>query len=165
MRSVRCRGAQAAFRASRRRPNTAAAAAPNSRITGGAGTSWPPLELLVVPPVELEPVLEDEELVDELPDPPDDVELVVLTPPVELEVEPPEDEDELLEVELLPEEELLEPPEVAPLDVAPLEVAPPEVELLPDEDEEELEPPLEVEDDDPPDEPPLVVECPPLVVE
>jgi len=37
--------AQAVLRANRRRPTTVAAAAPNSSNIGGAGTSWPPVEV------------------------------------------------------------------------------------------------------------------------
>ena len=121
----------------RRRENTAAAPAPNSRIIGGAGTSVPPLEEVLpdVPPevellvlVELEPLVELLLLV-EL-----DV-LEVMLPEVELELE--------VLVETLPDE----------LDV---EVT------LPDEVEVE-EPPVEVDVDEPPvevdvDEPPLDVE-------
>ena len=75
--------------AARRRANRPAAAAPNSNTIGGAGTSWPPLELLVEPPLE-EELEEDDELLDEeLLDPED--------------VLPPKLEDEPLDPEL-PEE-------------------------------------------------------------
>jgi hypothetical protein len=82
--------------ASRLRATSAAAAAPNSRTIGGAGTGVPPVELPVEPPLLLE--LDDvlllvDEDVDELDDPPklDD-------PPVA----PEEVLDEPLEPELPP---------------------------------------------------------------
>lgn len=58
---------QAAFLAWRRRLKTPAAAAPNSSIIGGAGTSVPPVEVLVLEPPELvddEVLVEVEELVE-----------------------------------------------------------------------------------------------------
>jgi len=51
----------AAFFPSRRRPASVAAAAPNRRSIGGAGTSWPP-ELELVPPELEEDELDDDEL-------------------------------------------------------------------------------------------------------
>ena len=84
------------MRASRRRATRVAAAAPNSRIIGGAGTGVPPVELDEEPPLD-EALLELAE---------DEAELLLALDPVLLEVEV-----------LLPK--LLEPP-VAPLDVEPL---------------------------------------------
>jgi hypothetical protein len=106
---------------SRLRATRVAAAAPNSRIIGGAGTWVPPVEL-DEPPLdeELELELDELELLDEeeleplvLPDPPK-----LLDPPVAPElvevllVEPPV-APELVEVDELwwpPEELELEPP-------------------------------------------------------
>ena len=83
----------------RRRANNAAAAAPNSKTIGGAGTSVPPFDPPVLPPEleedELELLLEELEL-EELPEEPVDV---LLPPKLE---EPPVAPDELL-VELPPE--------------------------------------------------------------
>ena len=89
----------------RRRANTAAAPAPNRISIGGAGTSWPPVLVLVLPvdPVlPVEPVLED--VLDEVE------ELVLLD--VEVEDDP------------------VDPPEVAPLDVEVDDDPPVEEELL-----------------------------------
>ena len=86
------------------RPNTTAAAAPNSHTIGGAGTGVPllPCEL---EPVELDELLELEELLDDEDEDELDDEVLVLTLP-EDELDP----EELLELEelLLPED----PPEV-----------------------------------------------------
>lgn len=141
-----------------RRATRAAAAAPKSRIIGGAGTSVPPLllededELLdeVLDEVEDEVDVEDEVLLDPpkldeltLPDDVDTPPVDVLTPPVDVETPPlveldveveeiPPDEVELLEVELTPPVEVLDPP----LDV----------ELLVDPPLVDVDPPLVVEE-------------------
>ena len=108
---------------SRLRATRVAAAAPNSRIIGGAGT-W-------VPPVELdEPPLEDELELDELElELLDEEELEPLVLP-----EPPKLLDPPVAPELV-EDELVEPP------VAPELVEVDEVELWWPPDELELEPP------------------------
>lgn len=94
----------------RLRATRVAAAAPNSRIIGGAGTGVPPLELLDEPPDEELELLLDELLLEE-----EELE------PLLLPVEP-----KLLEPVLAPE--LVEVEEVeAPEEVE--EVAPEEVEL------------------------------------
>ena len=85
---------QAVFLARRRRLNTPAAAAPNSSSIGGAGTSVPPVEVLVLEPPELvdDEVLlkvEPEELV-EL----DEVTLPEVDELVELDEETLPDEDD-----------------------------------------------------------------------
>jgi hypothetical protein len=86
--------------ARRRRLNTASAAAPNSKVIGGAGTSVPVVELLVLVPVvllvlELVLVLDEVELLVEV----DDDVLVVMLPELlvddELLLEPEELLDEL----------------------------------------------------------------------
>ena len=159
--------------ARRRRATRVAAAAPKSRIIGGAGTGTPPVEVEVEPPLdveveeaelaldaELELVLDEVEvlvapkLLDEIS--PLDVEVEL--PPVEVEVElPPVDEvDETLplEVELPPVDEV---DETLPLDVeldTPLEV-----ETLPLEVETPLEVELEV---DPPEVETVIVVLPPV---
>ena len=84
--------------AKRRRATSATAAAPNSRTIGGAGTS--------VPPVLLEPPLDDELLDDALLDDVEEDELPVL-PKLD---DPPEDEE-------LPDEELLEEPLLPPVEL------------------------------------------------
>lgn len=163
---------------SRRRPTSVAAAAPNSSSIGGPGTSVPP-ELVVLVDVMSVPLLDDEELVeveldvDELVelDDEDPVEVEVAPPVVEVEVEvaPPEVDVEVeveLELELELELEVdveveveveVEPPPVDEVE-PPVEVDPPPVEVV--------EPPVEV--DAPPVEvevaPPLVVEEPPVEV-
>lgn len=107
---------QSAFFASLRRPITAAAAAPNKSSIGGAGTSLPLLdEVVVEPPVEDEVELEVDELVD------DEVEELVLEE-VELEVLTLPDDEELVDelVLTLPDDE---------------ELVDELVETLPDEDE------------------------------
>src|SRR3546814_2526846 len=92
------------FELNRFRATSAAAAAPKSRIMGGAGTGVPPVELLlVVPPLLLELELEEVEV--ELPVD-EDVEELELP---KLEVPP-----ELLEAEL-DEDEVLEEEDVTPL--------------------------------------------------
>ncbi len=124
--------AQAAFLASRRRLSTAAAAAPNRISIGGAGTSWPPFEVLVLvePPVLVEVDEEPEVDEDELVDVDEEVEL---EPEVELDEVTLPEVDELVDVEddeeTLPEVELdeLTLPEVEDEDVT-----------LPD-DEDEVE--------------------------
>lgn len=103
---------QAALRARRLRLSTAAAAAPNRSIIGGAGTSWPPFDVLVLvdPPVLVDVELEVDE--DELVEVDDEVELDEVTLPeveelVEVEVDEltlPEVEDEDDEV-TLPDDE------------------------------------------------------------
>jgi len=128
------------FLAARRRAIRPAAAAPNSRTIGGAGTSVPPLEP---------------------PDPPEDDELVDVLPPkleelVEDELDEYPPEDELLDDEVEDDDELdvddeleLPPP---PLDVLTLpdEVDTPPVDVLkPPVDVEVLTPPVDV--DTPPD--------------
>ena len=115
---------------SRLRATRVAAAAPNSRIIGGAGTLVPPVEL-DEPPLdeeleleldELELLLDDEEL--ELPELPK-----LLEPPVA---------PELVEVLVAPElVEVLVAPELVELLVAPELVDVDEVEPCPPEDEEE----------------------------
>jgi hypothetical protein len=101
------------------RATSVAAAAPNSRIIGGAGTWVPPVE----PPEEDEPPLEDPELLLELD------ELVL-------------DEDELEPLVLPDEPKLLDPP-VAPELVDELLVEPPVApELV---EVEEVDVPLELE--------------------
>ena len=110
------------------RATSAAAAAPNRRIIGGAGTSWPPLD----PP--LEPPLEDDEL-----------ELLEL----ELALE-------LLEVLVLLPPKLLDPPLDVLVELPPVEVLePPLEELLDDPLDDELpeEEPLDDPLEEPPDEP------------
>ena len=113
-----------AFR--RRRENTAAAPAPNSRIIEGSGTCVPEVVLPVEPEVdelvelEVEELVEDEldELVELLPL----VEVLeVMLPEVEVVVMPElddEDEPELDDEELLLELDELEPldPELEPAD-------------------------------------------------
>jgi hypothetical protein len=152
---------------------------------GGAGTSWPPvLVVVVVPPVlPVLPVLPELPDVDELvlldvdeevepPDPPVEV-VVVLTPPVVVEVvvveppvvvvvEPPVVVVELCGLSGLPPV-LVDPPDEEELD---------EDELEDDELDEELDPPVLVDEEvDPPEvevEPPEVeveVEPPEVVVE
>ena len=112
--------AQAFALPSRLRATSTAAAAPNSRIIGGAGTGVPPDELLL-PPLDEDELDEDEELL--------------------------LDEDEL--EELLPDEpKLLEPveaPELVELVDAPVLVEVDEVEVP-----EELDPPKLDELDEPP---------------
>jgi hypothetical protein len=132
----------------RRRATRAAAAAPKSRIIGGAGTGVPPVELV---PVELLPVdvlfpvevslpvevlLPDEELLVELEELVlDEVELEL----VELVLIPPKLLEEVLdEVETLPLEEV----ETLPLDED-------EVDTLPLEDDEVETLPLELVEDTP----------------
>ncbi len=91
---------QAALRARRLRLSTAAAAAPNRIIIGGAGTSWPPFDVLVLvePPVLVDDELEVDE--DELVEVDDEVELDEVTlPEVEELVEVEVDELTLPEVE------------------------------------------------------------------
>ena len=114
---------------SRLRATRVAAAAPNSRIIGGAGTLVPPVEL-DEPPLdeeleldELELLLDEEELLPELPK--------LLEPPVA-----PELVDVLVAPELV---EVLVAPELVDVLVAPELVAPEllEVELCPPEDEED----------------------------
>lgn len=81
---------QAAFLAKRRRLNTPAAAAPNSSSIGGAGTSVPPVEVLVLEPPEL---VDDE--VEELVELDDDT-LPEVDELVELDEETlPDEEDEV----------------------------------------------------------------------
>ncbi len=77
----------------RRRLNTPAAAAPNNSIIGGAGTSVPPVEVLVLEPPEL---VDDEVLLEVEPD-----ELV------ELDEETLPEVEELVELdeETLPDDE------------------------------------------------------------
>ncbi len=167
------------------------AAAPNSRIIGGAGTCTPldvevevevdtPLEValefellveaeeallvlldVLVPP----PKLDEEEVVDTVP-----LDVEVEPPLVDDEVEPPLVEDELppVEVELPPVELEVEPPDVE-LPPVEVELPPVEVELPPVEVEPpEVElPPVEVEVDTPleVETPPVEVETPPVEVE
>jgi hypothetical protein len=98
---------QSAFFASLRRPITAAAAAPNKSSIGGAGTSLPLLdEVVVEPPVDEEVEDEVELEVDELVD--EDVEELVLEE-VELDVLTLPDDEELVDelVETLPEDDEL----------------------------------------------------------
>jgi len=90
-----------------RAPTRPAAAAPNSRIIGGAGTLWPPELVLVLPELVL-PDDPEEELVEELVD--EEVELdvdeLVELPPDEVDVEtlPVEVVDEIVTLPLeLPE--------------------------------------------------------------
>ena len=147
---------------SRRRATNVAAAAPNNRIIGGAGTGTPPVEVEVDPPLdvevdeaelaldaELELVLDEVDvlvapkLLDEIS--PLDVEVEL--PPVDVEVELPP-----VEVELPPVDEV---DETLPLDVeldTPLEV-----ETLP----VEVETPLEVEVE-PPEVETVIVVLPPV---
>jgi len=108
---------------SRLRATRVAAAAPNSRIIGGAGTWVPPVEL-DEPPLddELELELDELELLDE-----EELEPLVLPEPPKL-LDPPV-APELVEVELV------DPP------VAPELVEVDEVELWWPPDELELEPP------------------------
>lgn len=103
----------------RRRATRVAAAAPNSRIIGGAGTGVPPLELDEEPPEdELELLLElDELLLDE----------------------------EELEPLVLPDEPKLDEPPVAPELVDELEVEPPVAPELVEVDEVDVEVPFELE--------------------
>ena len=136
-----------AFR--RRRENTAAAPAPNSRIIEGSGTCVPEVVLPLVLVLELDELLLDE---DELELDEDD-ELLELEPLVELEVL----------VVMLPEVEVVVMPELEELDEPELD----------DEELDELDPLLELEPLDPlepelPDEPldpddPLDPELPLLV--
>ena len=122
-----------ALRARRLRATRAAAAAPNSRIIGGAGTSVPPEEVEldveelvdedVLDEVDDEPEVELEVEVDVLVDPPKlDDEVLVELPPVEVELPPVE-----VDVEL-PPVEVLDPPE-PPEDVLE-DVDPPLVEVV-----------------------------------
>ena len=128
--------------ASRRRATSAAAAAPNSSTIGGAGTGTPPVELDVLPPLELDE-LEELEDVD-----------VLLPPKLDELVE------ELVETLPLDDEEVDEEDDTLPLDD--------EVEdTLPDEVEVEL-PPVELDVELPPVEvelPPVEVELPPVEVD
>jgi hypothetical protein len=107
------------FPASRRRPNTAAAAAPNRISIGGAGTWCPPLVLVVPPLVDDDELVEDE----------DDVEV----------------DDDVEELPLV----LVDPPEVAPLEVAPPELEvddePLDDDELDDDEDDELDPELPLE--------------------
>ncbi|MEJ7926460.1 hypothetical protein WG908_06790 [Sphingobium sp. AN641] len=80
-----------------RRATSAAAAAPNSRTIGGAGTSVPPLEEL---PPELELLDELDEELDVLLEPLDDPVLPKLDDPPDDEL----DEDEPDDVLLLPDD-------------------------------------------------------------
>jgi hypothetical protein len=111
------------------RATRVAAAAPNSRIIGGAGTWVPPVEP-EEPPLdeELELLLELDEL---LLDDEDELEPLVLPEPPKL-LEPPV-APELVEVELVEAPELVE--------VAPELVEVDEVELWWPPEELELEPP------------------------
>ena len=127
----RCQPSPSAFpvsalarRARRLRATRAAAAAPNSRIIGGAGTSVPPED------VELDvEELVDEDVLDDVDEEPE-VELEV---DVDVLVDPPKLDDEVLvelppvEVEL-PPVEVLDPPE-PPEDVLE-DVDPPLVEVV-----------------------------------
>lgn len=125
--------------AKRCRATSAAAAAPNSRIIGGAGTSVPPL-LLDVELLLEEDVLDDVE--EEV-----DVELDVLVDPPKLDelTLPDEVETPPVEVETPPVDVLTPPVDVdtPPVDVDVLD--PPDVEETPPVDVEVLDPP------DPPD--------------
>jgi len=80
----------------RRRATITAAAPPNSSSIGGAGTSVPPVELVLelLPPVEPEVLVEVELL------PPVEPEVLV-----EVELLPPVEPEVLVEVELLPQVE------------------------------------------------------------
>ena len=142
--------------ASRRRATRAAAAAPNSRTIGGAGTGTPPVEVDVEPPLEVDELLlellDELELLDvevELPPKLDElVEELVDTLPLDEEVDdtlPDEVEVELppvdVEVELPPVEVELPPVDV---ELPPVEVELPPVELPPVE--VEVEPPVLVDD-------------------
>ena len=147
------------------RATKAAAAAPNSRTIGGAGTSVggvPPEELPPVdPPLDVE-LLVEEEVEDDPPVEVDEPPLLPVEPPL-LPVDPPklddppeeedelDEEDELLEPPLL----LLDPPLPPELPVEPPKLDdPPKLDEPPDE-----EPPDELLLDD---EPPLEEELPPL---
>jgi len=118
-----CQAVAASRLPSRLRATRVAAAAPNSRIIGGAGTWVPPVEL-DEPPLddELELELDELELLDE-----EELEPLVLPEPPKL-LDPPV-APELVEVELV------DPP------VAPELVEVDEVELWWPPDELELEPP------------------------
>ncbi|MDQ8757993.1 hypothetical protein RCO27_17340 [Sphingosinicella sp. LHD-64] len=130
------------------RATKVAAAAPNSRIIGGAGTGVPPVDVEPCPPLELDVDEEVELLVLELVELEVDelvLELVldeVDTLPLDVEVE--------LEVETLPLDVDTLPLEV---DTFPLDVDtfPLDVEMLPLDVEVEL-PPLDVEVELPPEE-------------
>jgi hypothetical protein len=90
-----------------RRPSTAAAAAPNRIIIGGAGTGVPLLE----PCQPLEPeVLDDDELLDDvLLELEVEVEvLLVMLPEVDVLVDTLPEVEELVEVDTLPELDVLE---------------------------------------------------------
>jgi hypothetical protein len=128
------------FFATRRRANRPAAAAPNSKTIGGAGTSVPPVDP-PDPPLdeELDEDEDDELLLEEVDAPlePEDV------PPKDDEVLPPlppklEElpDDELDEDELDDEDELLEPE----LPDEPLDPELPEEPLEPELPEDPLEP-------------------------
>ena len=122
------RAAQSAFLPSRLRATRVAAAAPNRRIIGGAGTRVPPVELLLEPPDEDELELELLELLldeEELDEP--------LVLPDEPKLDEPPVAPELVEVD----EVLVDPP-VAPELVEPVEVEVPEELELPWLDEPEL---------------------------
>lgn len=106
---------------SRRRATRVAAAAPKSRIIGGAGTWVPPVEPDEPPPedelellLELDELLEDEELElldDEPLDEPDEPKLDEPEEPEEPKLDEPPVEVELVEVELpLLEEPWLDEP-------------------------------------------------------
>jgi hypothetical protein len=123
-----------AARATLRRATRAAAAAPNRRIIGGAGTSWPPLELVELPP-ELELLVDELVLLDVLLDELPEVEPLVLLDPLEPKLLDPPVAPELVdEVEVEPPvaPELVEVDVVDPLKLE-LELDPPDEPLSPDE--------------------------------
>ena len=125
MSAARVQAVAASRLPSRLRATRVAAAAPNSRIIGGAGTWVPPVEL-DEPPLddELELELDELELLDE-----EELEPLVLPEPPKL-LDPPV-APELVEVELVEAPELVAP-ELVEVD---------EVELWWPPDELELEPP------------------------